>query len=216
MTTHLYHTPIDESVLEFEHEVNELCGRIARSAIPRRPIVFLGASSIRLWHDMIERLRPHNVVRVGFGGATLAAMTHYFSRLVSPLDPSILIIWPGSNDIGNYGATALQVADRTVQLVKEARAELPDLTIHFMSVFVPPGRIYLADEIRKANIMVETELQRNFEDVSFIDAHSALLGENGAPLGRVFSDDRIHLNRAGYDIVEDIIRRKSGILTGNG
>lgn len=213
MTKQLHHAAIDESVLEFENEVNQLRGRIAKSSIPQRSIVFLGASSIRLWDDMIERLRPHDVVRVGFGGATLAAMTHYFSRLITPLAPSTLVIWPGSNDIGNNGATASQVADRVVQLVKVARAELPDLRVHFMSVFVPPGRVYLADEISNANVMVETELKRNFEDVSFIDAHSALMGENGAPLGRVFSDDRIHLNRAGYDIVEDVIRWKSAILS---
>lgn len=208
----LHETSDDAALISgFDAEVEALVRRVARSAIPPGATVLYGASSVRMWEDFVERFRPHNVVRLGFGGATLPALCHHFPRLVAPLRPGHLLIWPGSNDIGNFGATAVQAADRMLRLIDKARQHLPDMPITFMSVFAPPGRVFLMDEIHAANDLMRRAVSA-IAGVGYLDTSSIMLGANGRPLGQVFADDRIHLNAAGYDRVETIMRNKSGPL----
>lgn len=192
----------------FDVEVGMLDRRIAqRVARPgHKPgaTVLYGASSVRLWDDFVERFSPHHVARVGFGGATVPALEKYFARLVPPLQPARLLLWPGSNDIGNFGGTAEQVTDRIMSMMATVRDVCPDLPITYISVFVPPGRLSLRTEIEGANARIGKAIQ-SIRGIDYLDVSASLLGANGAPLGRMFAEDRIHLNAHGYDRVEEVL-----------
>lgn len=198
----------DDLIAGFDAEVGMLERRIAqRVARPgHRPgaTVLYGASSVRLWDDFVERFSPHHVARVGFGGATVPALDRHFARLVQPLHPSRLLLWPGSNDIGNFGATAEQVADWIMSLFATVRNVCPDLPITYISVFVPPGRLSLRAEIEGANTRIGKAVH-GIPWTDYLDVSASLIGDNGVPLGRVFAEDRIHLNAEGYDRVESIV-----------
>ena len=204
----LAHDMGDDLIAGFDAEVGMLerriAQRIARPGYKPGATMLYGASSVRLWYDFVERFSPHHVARVGFGGATVPALGQHFSRLVQPLHPGRLLLWPGSNDIGNFGATAEQVTERLMSLFARARNACPDLPITYISVFVPPGRLSLRAEIEGASIRIGKAIQA-VPVVDYLDVSAALLGANGAPLGRMFAEDRIHLNADGYDRVEEIL-----------
>ena len=197
---------LDDTVaLSFEGEVSELISRLERYPVPKNPIVLFGASSVRMWTDLAERLHRADVVRVGFGGATVSGMIRQVPRIAALLSPRCFIIWPGSNDIGNLGKTAEQVASGLVELVRTTKEALPNASIYFMSAFVPPGRIYVANEILETNRKVEIAL-KDIDQVECVPVHEYFIGDNGAPVGYFFSDDGIHLNYYGYDVIEMIMR----------
>jgi len=57
------------------------------------PPVFYGSSSIRLWDTLAEDFDPR-ILNLGFGGATLEACDYFFSRLVPPVNPRSLLVYP--------------------------------------------------------------------------------------------------------------------------
>lgn len=195
----------DDLIAGFDAEVGMLERRIAQRIARRghRPgaTVLYGASSVRLWDDFVERFNAHHVARVGFGGATVPALDQHFARLVQPLHPGRLLLWPGSNDIGNFGATAEQVTDRIMSLFATVRRVCPNLPITYISVFVPPGRLNLRAEIEGANSRVGKAIHA-IPGIDYMDVSASLIGDNGAPLGHAFATDLIHLNAEGYDRIE--------------
>ncbi|NIP39019.1 MAG: hypothetical protein GWO07_09850, partial [Candidatus Dadabacteria bacterium] len=48
------------------------------------PVVFYGSSSVRLWERLDEDFAGHEVLNLGFGGATIDYCAYYFDRLVKP------------------------------------------------------------------------------------------------------------------------------------
>ncbi len=73
-------------------------------------IVFTGSSSIRLWKSLEEDMAPLPVLNRGFGGAHLAHVNTYASRIVFLHRPSAVVLYAGDNDLG-------MLSDKTPEVV---------------------------------------------------------------------------------------------------
>jgi lysophospholipase L1-like esterase len=163
------------------------------------PVVFYGSSSIRLWPG----LENAGIVNRGFGGSTLEACVYFFERLVAPLQPRSLVVYAGDNDLGD-GRSPEQVLTWFQQLARKIERELPGVPFGFMSVKPSPARVAILDRIRRANNLIQREIDRH-PAAYFIPVYDPMLDSQGRPRKDLFLADGLHLDAAGYRLWEQLL-----------
>lgn len=177
----------------------------ADKANPPKPgaIVFIGSSSIEHWKDVASDFPDKRVLNRGFGGSRIADSTYYAGRIIVPYKPSMVVFYAGDNDI-NDGHSAQQVFDDYVAFVARVRKDLPARPIAYISIKPSPSRAKLLPVMREANAKVRAYAATH-PDLIYIDVASKMLDAGGQPRAELFVEDRLHMNRAGYDLWRGII-----------
>ncbi len=205
------------SVFEsYEAEVKALENKTfgALSApVPPGSIVFYGSSTVRLWETLQNGFAPlvdipRRCVNLGFGGSTLAACVHYFDRLpgrVMRQSPPVrsLVFYAGENDLGD-GKSVDVVFDSFAWLHAMVRDRMPGVPFAFISVKPSPARAHVMDRIVAVNNKIRERITERPESV-FIDVFPEMLDATGAPRRELWTDDGIHLSRAGYELWTQIL-----------
>lgn len=166
-------------------------------------ILFIGSSSIRMWHSLEQDFPGYNVMNRGFGGSWISDSTHFINRIVLPYAPEVIILYAGENDLA-AGLPAGQVAADFERFVGEVRRALGDVHIAFISMKPSPSRWALADQKREGNRLIE-DITRTSETLSFINVFDEMLGPDGSPQEELFVGDRLHMNETGYAIWTAIV-----------
>jgi lysophospholipase L1-like esterase len=177
----------------------------ADKANPPKPgaIVFIGSSSIEHWKDVASDFPDKRVLNRGFGGSRIADSTYYAGRIIVPYKPSMVVFYAGDNDI-NDGHSAQQVFDDYVAFVARVRKDLPATPIAYISIKPSPSRAKLLPVMREANAKVRAYAATH-PHLIYIDVASKMLDAGGQPRAELFLEDRLHMNRAGYDLWRRII-----------
>lgn len=154
-------------------------------------VVFLG-DSITQGGDWSTWFPELNAVNLGLGGNTSEEILDRLDTVVAA-DPDEIVLLIGTNDLGMRRNVESLV--RNVQsILVDLRRELPGSRMLVQSI-MPRGREF-ADRIREANIHL-----RQFSatvHAQFLDLWPVMSLEDGE-LNPTFSDDRLHLNDAGYE-----------------
>jgi lysophospholipase L1-like esterase len=191
-------------MLWYESEVQAL-ERVSTSRLNgSRPPVFYGSSSIRLWDTLAEDFDPR-VLNLGFGGSTLEACDHFFTRLVPPVHPRSLLLYAGDNDLGD-GRDVEDVLGSFRSLADKVAASLDAIPFGFVSVKLSPARYSIGDRIRRFNDLVRGEIESRRSGY-YVDVFSAMLDESGQPRTEFFLEDGLHLNRQGYRLWGSVLER---------
>jgi lysophospholipase L1-like esterase len=154
-------------------------------------VVFLGDSLTEAgdWADWFPDL---NVLNFGVGGDTSEDVLNRLDSVVE-VRPDEIVLLIGTNDLGLRRNVESMV--RNVQsILVELRRQLPGSRLLVQSI-MPRGREF-ADRIREANIHL-----RQFSatvHAQFLDLWPTMALEDGE-LNPAYSDDRLHLNEAGYE-----------------
>ncbi|MFT3792375.1 MAG: SGNH/GDSL hydrolase family protein [Rudaea sp.] len=177
----------------------------ADKANPPKPgaILFIGSSSIEHWKDVANDFPDKRVLNRGFGGSRIADSTYYAGRIVVPYKPSMIVFYAGDNDV-NDGHTAQQVFDDYVAFVARVRKDLPVTPIAFISIKPSPSRAALLPVMSEANARIRA-YAASHPHLVYIDVASRMLDAKGRPREELFIEDRLHMNRAGYDLWKEII-----------
>jgi lysophospholipase L1-like esterase len=174
-------------------------------------VVFLGSSNIRMWNTLDGDFPGLNAINRGVGGATLAELALFSHRLVPAAKPRAVVVSAGGNDIAS-GATAEAVRDAFALLVKNLRAELPEVKIVFLAMLPSEKRWEQRDRQREANeavrdfIAAQVAAEGDAAGMIFIDANAAVLGPDGRPAVECFLDDKLHPSTIGNARRAAIIR----------
>jgi len=174
-------------------------------ANPPKPgaILFIGSSSIEHWKDVASDFPDKRVLNRGFGGSRIADSTYYAGRIIVPYKPSMVVFYAGDNDI-NDGHSAQQVFDDYVAFVARVRKDLPATPIAYISIKPSPSRAKLLPVMKEANAKVRAYAATH-PHLIYIDVASKMLDAGGQPRAELFLEDRLHMNRAGYDLWRGII-----------
>lgn len=171
---------------------------------PGRPL-FVGSSSIRLW-KLDESFPQLQAVNHGFGGSELSDSVRLFDRIVKPVQPSIIVVYAGDNDIAK-GKKADQVVSDFRAFVSKARASLSKPTpILFIAIKPSLSRWALAEEMQRANHQIQTICSQD-SSLTFVDIWQPMLNDQGTPTESLFLKDGLHLNESGYRIWATELRR---------
>jgi len=178
-------------------------------------VVFYGSSSIRMWHDRLAAdFAPTRVIGRGFGGSTMSEAAFHVERLVSPLRPSVLVLYEGDNDI-EMGRTPGDVVRDFDLLVAKLSARVPKVQIIVLSIKPSPARWAKWPAMQQANEELEALCRRHSGRMTFVDVGRPLLHDSGQPRPEMYLADRLHLSAQAYDawratlrpVLTEVLRR---------
>jgi lysophospholipase L1-like esterase len=171
---------------------------------PQGAILFIGSSGIRMWATLAKDFPEYKVLNRGFGGCQIADCTAFADRIVIPYKPRMIVLRAGGNDIA-AGKTPEQVFADFQEFVAVVRGKLPEVPIAYMSITPTPARQANAQREREANQLIEKCI-RSGKNLTYIDDTAAILGPDGKPRLELFVADRLHCNRAGYELWTKLVR----------
>ncbi|MGZ5254346.1 MAG: GDSL-type esterase/lipase family protein [Flavitalea sp.] len=170
-------------------------------------ILFVGSSSFRMWNDVQQDFPQHSIINRGFGGSNLLDVIQYADQIIYPYKPSKVVIYAGENDIAQ-NKTANEVFDRFRILFGMIRAELKDVPVVFVSIKPSPSRESYLSEVKQANKLIRAYLAKQ-KNTSYVDVFTPMLNSDGS-FKDIYVEDRLHMNRKGYDIWKEVIGKELG------
>ncbi|MFN8335765.1 MAG: SGNH/GDSL hydrolase family protein [Cyclobacteriaceae bacterium] len=191
----------------FENEVKALVLRDSLITNRKDIILFTGSSSIRMWTDLEKDFADKNVLNRAFGGSTMRDLLYFVDQLIVPYNPKTIFIYEGDNDLGFANATSQQILASADSLLTIIRAKLPSsVRIYFISPKPSIARWHLKDQYIQFNKHLQTWTSSK-KNVYFIDVWSKMLNADGSLRKDLFIEDGLHMNRKGYDIWRDTLRK---------
>ena len=189
----------------YENEVQRL--EKERTLLTYDPkLIFYGSSSIRLWESLYDDFAPWHPVNLGFGGSTLAACVWFFDRLIGPYHPDSMIVYAGDNDLGD-GRHPEEVFIFFQQLVSRTRQHFGNIPLAFISIKPSITRWNIVDSIRYTNKLIEEEINRQGNNLHFINVYNRMTDNAGYPKREFLDPDGLHINDKGYALWKDIIQQ---------
>ncbi len=170
---------------------------------PKKAVLFLGSSSIRLWKTLAQDFPKQKVINRGFGGSQISDSVAFVERIVLPYRPRLIVFYAGGNDL-NAGKTPEQVFADFQAFVAKIHRGLPRTKIAYISSAPNPARWAQIDKVRAANQLIADYIRRD-KKLSYIDVHTRMLGPDGQPLPDIYVADKLHMNAKGYALWTSVI-----------
>ena len=174
-------------------------------APPSNAILFVGSSSFTMWKDVQDYFPGYPIINRGFGGSQLTDLIRYVNDEILPYRPKQVVIYCGENDLAaDSSIKAEEVFLRFKTLFGMIRQNMPDASIHFISLKPSPSRQHLLVEFQKANAQIRTFLKKQ-KKAGFIDVYTAMMANDGSPRKDLFVEDNLHMNAEGYRIWQKLV-----------
>jgi len=170
-------------------------------------IVFMGDSITQGWSEAVpEYFADGAYVERGIGGQTTPQMLVRFRVDVIDLEPEVVVILAGTNDIaGNTGpATNKMIQDNLASMAEIASANgVRVILASILPVYDYPWSPGLepAPRIRSINGWLAQYAAEN--DHIFLDYHSSLVDDRGGMQAR-FTSDGVHVTPDGYVVMAEL------------
>lgn len=155
-------------------------------------IVFAG-DSLTAGGRWQEWFPEYEVLNYGVAGNTTDDLLERLGEIVDT-KPQAIVLMIGTNDFGKRRRTTEYVVRNIETIMCDLRRDLPGARLLLQSI--PPRGREFAPEIKDANRHL-----RQFSatvKAQYLDLWPALAFD-GEELNPIFSDDRLHLNDAGYE-----------------
>ncbi|HVU22900.1 MAG TPA: SGNH/GDSL hydrolase family protein [Opitutus sp.] len=172
-------------------------------------VVFMGDSITEMWAADTDFFARHHYIGRGISGQTSAQMLVRFRADVIDLQPAVVVILAGTNDIaGNGGETTLEAIENNLRSMTEL-ARCHDIHVVLASILPAvdfPWRRGLepADKIAAVNRWIADYCQR--EGLVHLDYYSAMADKNRG-LPPELSADGVHPTPAGFAIMAPLAEK---------
>ena len=185
----------------------------ARLGPPRageRRVVFYGNSITDGWARYFDTMFPDKpYVGRGISGQTTPQMLVRFRQDVVALEPAVVVILAGTNDIaGNTGpSTQAMIEDNLISMVELAKTN--GIRVVLSSVLPAYDYQWRPGLEPAPKIVALNTWMRHYastHDVVYLDYHSAMADERQG-LKAELSEDGVHPNEAGYRIMAPLVER---------
>jgi lysophospholipase L1-like esterase len=220
--------PVPQSAWEVEHErllhsdwaelgrFRQANAKVTAPAPGERRVVFMGDSITEGWRGTIKPEGPEMgaffagrpYLNRGISGQTTAQMLVRFRQDVIALQPKVVVLLAGTNDIaGNTGEVTLEAIEGNLSTMAEL-AEAHHIRVLLVSVLPAaeygwrPGR-QPAPKILALNRWLGEYAAAH--GLTYVDLHTAMSTPEGA-MRRELSADGVHPNHVGYALMERLLR----------
>jgi len=172
-------------------------------------VVFMGNSITEMWKDAHpEFFKDHPFVNRGIGGQTTPQMLLRFRQDVIDLNPKVVVILAGTNDIAyNTGPMTLkQIHDNILSMVELAKANgIKPIVCSVLPAYDYPWRPGLEPNIKIPKLNNMLKAMTEAQGVLYLDYFSEMTDDrNGLP--SELTTDEVHVTKAGYDIMEKMVK----------
>ncbi len=175
-------------------------------------VLFVGSSSIRRWETLAKDFADYNIVQRGFGGSQFSDLNPIVHRIVTPYQPSAIVVFEGTNDIRAGGKTGEQVFADFQTFVNLVRAHQPTVPICYIGITPVPSFFNNPDHDprrRTANTLIkdycESDPNLNLHFLPTNELLDTLHDTDPVEWNTYFVDDT-HINRKGYAHFTAVIR----------
>ena len=171
-------------------------------------IVFMGNSITELWSITSPTFFTNtSFVNRGISGQTTPQMLIRFRQDVIQLNPSVVVLLAGINDIAeNTGPITIDaIAGNIISMIELAEAN--NVKVILCSV-LPASEFHWSPEIKPAekviqlNALLESYALKN--EIVYVDYFKKMVNDS-IGLKKALGDDGVHPNKAGYKIMEPLI-----------
>lgn len=188
----------------FQQSVDQITKANAGLPPSENLIIFTGSSSIRGWKDIAAYFPDKNILNHGFGGSQTSDLIHYADELILDYKPKKVFIYEGDNDISAGKSTEVIMKDinTLVGMINEAS---PRTEIFLISAKPSISRWHLQEKYLDLNQKMK-EYSQARDKVEYVDIWTTMLDETGKPKADIFLEDKLHMNKAGYDLWAEVIK----------
>lgn len=190
--------------LRFQKEVDQIHQKYPTDIQRENLVLFTGSSSIKMWNDLAAYFPDHEIINAGFGGSQTFELLHYVNELVLDYKPKKVFIYEGDNDISS-GKSSTQIILTMHELVSTIHEALPETEILLISAKPSISRWHLKDQYADLNQHFE-EYSQLFDFVEFVNTWDIMLDAEGNPIKEIFLEDKLHMNKAGYDLWAEVVK----------
>jgi lysophospholipase L1-like esterase len=187
----------------WEKDISAFEARDRTNPPPKGAVLFVGSSSIRMWTNLAADFPNLQVINRGFGGSVIEDTTHFADRIIFPHQPTKIVLYAGDNDIAR-GYSAERVLQDFKALVEKIQTKLPEAKVYYLAIKPSPSRWHLSPQSAEANRLIRKQCRFNSK-LEYIDVWTPLM-KDGQPDPAFFLNDRLHLNRAGYERWAKVVR----------
>ena len=173
-------------------------------------IVFMGNSITEGWSQANPSFfegKPY--INRGIGGQTTPQMLLRFRQDVIDLEPKIVVILAGTNDIAeNTGPITLEEIHNNIQsMVELAKANsITPIVCSVLPAYDYPWRPGKAPNIKIPELNGMLKAMCTTEKVPYLDYFSAMAdARNGLPAK--YTTDEVHLTKEGYAVLEQMVKK---------
>lgn len=183
---------------------------LGQPAKGEKRVVFMGNSITEGWvNTHPEFFKTNDLIGRGIGGQTSYQFLLRFREDVIKLQPKIVVINYGTNDIAeNTGKYDEELTyGNVISMVEMAKAN--KIKVILTSCLPAHGFGWnhsitdAMDKIRSLNARVKAYAKAN--KITYVDYFSALLSEDGSRMDTKYSQDGVHPNSEGYDVMEALL-----------
>lgn len=200
-------TKNDWPFLSLFHEENSTLPPLASD---ENRVVFIGDSITQGWPDTSpEFFLNRSYVERGISGQTTPQMLVRFRADVIALQPKVVVILAGTNDLAeNTGpATNEMIQDNLSSMAELAKANGIKVVL---SSILPVERYPWRPQLEPAQRIIDINawLKQYCWDNGhiYLDYFSALANEHGG-MTEQFTYDGVHANKAGYDVMQVLVEK---------
>ncbi len=171
-------------------------------------VVFMGNSITEAWiqkRPLFFLNKPY--VNRGISGQTTPQMLLRFRQDVIKLEPAVVVILAGINDIaGNTGqATVETISDNIISMIELAQAN--DIEVVLLSV-LPASYFPWRPNLKPGEIVVElNKVLKSYaieNNCVYVDLHTPMADEK-LGLKKEYGYDGVHPNAKGYFVMEPVV-----------
>lgn len=182
-----------------------------QAALAQQPVIFVGSSSIRLFHDLDTIFYKNPVIKKGFGGAKIQDVIHYRQDLILQYQPKLVVFYLGVNDVlyRDYENIS-ELTTPLFTLLNELQRKQPH-TYFVLLAQRPIDTPRFSNEIHAYNIaLADYALQQH--QVFFVDINDALMRPDRTLNPELLHWDGLHLNENGYRVWGNAIYKQLSAL----
>lgn len=203
---HVEHSDHIQWIKRFQQDIDKYAEENKRLGDLSCDVLFLGSSSINLWHNIYNDMSPMKIIRRSYGGATIRDMIYNYNTIARNYKPKAIVMY-AENDFCSCkeGISVGETYDLFrvfIQTIKRDYPGTPLFVISFKPSFVK------ADQLKQQltiNSLLEDYSKRT-ASVFYIDITKVMYDDNGNLRKDIFGPDNLHINQKGYDLWTEKIK----------
>ena len=191
--------------LDYDTQVAAIHDQANQLNDERPRLVLLGSSSFRFWPETDTVFSQFEVVNAGFGGSCFQDAWRLRDTLIYALNPDILMVYEGDNDLHDRIPIDDIVATASM-LLEDVSLRMPDLDVVVVAPKASPARYHLKSQYLQLNASLR--LLAMDHGAHWLDFWDVQHREDGTLREDLFIADRLHLNDEGYEVWVRELRRQ--------
>jgi lysophospholipase L1-like esterase len=198
------HVPLAQQPLRMAKDIAAFEAADKANPPPQHALLFSGASTLRLWKNVAEEMKPYPVINRGFGGSYTTEVLGYMDRITLPYHPRVIAFQCGGNDINSGDPVDAPIA-RIREYLARVRKENPDCAFVFIATTRAPSR--------KAKWPLLDAYNRQLEQIAkenklcwYVDINPGLNLPSGEGRPGSYLKDNLHPDVEGYKAIAAVLK----------